>query len=101
MGKSKMTRYAFIEHMKDYMKELLSQPLKADTDDFLHGFGIDGPSALKMLLMKTDPNDEYSAIVIRNERIKDNGYDENGNRLKDTFEVKYKIPRKDFKKKHR
>lgn len=101
MGKSKMTRYAFIEHMKDYMKELLSQPLKADTDDFLHGFGIDGPSALKMLLMKTDPNDEYSAIVIRNERIKDNGYDENGNKLKDTFEVKYKIPRKDFKKKLR
>lgn len=101
MGKSKMTRYAFIEHMKDYMKELLKNPLKADTDDFLHGFGIDGPCALKMLIKKADPNDEYSAIVIRNERIKDNGYDEDGKRNKDTFEVKYKIPRKDFKKKLR
>ena len=101
MGKSKMTRYAFIEHMKDYMKELLKNPLKADTDDFLHGFGIDGPCALKMLIKKAEPNDEYSAIVIRNERIKDNGYDEDGKRNKDTFEVKYKIPRKDFKKKLR
>lgn len=101
MGKSKMTRYAFIEHMKDYMKELLNQPLKADTDDFLHEFGIDAPSALKMLLKKTDPNDEYSAIVIRTERIKDNGYDEDGKRNKDTFEIKYRIPRKDFKKKLR
>lgn len=101
MGDREMTRYAFISHMEDYMKELLKNPLKADTDEFLHGFGIDGPSALKMLIMKTDPNDDYSAVVIRNERIKDNGYDEDGKRNKDTFEVKYKIPRKDFKKKLR
>lgn len=101
MGDKEMTRYAFISHMEDYMKELLRNPLKADTDEFLHGFGIDGPSALKMLITKTDPNDDYSAVVIRSERIKDNGYDEDGKRNKDTFEVKYKIPRKDFKKKLR
>lgn len=101
MGDKEMTRYAFISHMEDYMKELLRNPLKADTDEFLHGFGIDGPSALKMLVAKTDPNDDYSAVVIRSERIKDNGYDEDGKRNKDTFEVKYKIPRKDFKKKLR
>ena len=101
MSDKEMTRYAFISHMEDYMKELLRNPLKADTDEFLHGFGIDGPSALKMLITKTDPNDEYSAVVIRSERIKDNGYDEDGKRNKDTFEVKYKIPRKDFKKKLR
>jgi len=96
-----MTRYAFMEHMKDYMKQLLRNPLQADTDDFLHGFGIDGPTAVKMLIKRTDPNDEYSAIMIRKERIKDNGYDENGKRNKDTFEISYKIPRKDFKKKLR
>lgn len=101
MSESKMTRYAFMEHMKDFMKELLQHPLKANTDDFLRGFGIDAPSALKMLLKRTDPNDEYSSIVIRNERIKDNGYDEDGKRNKDTFEITYKIPRKDFKKKLR
>lgn len=101
MSDKEMTRYAFISHMEDYMKELLKNPLKADTDEFLHGFGIDGPSALKMLIKKTDPNDDYSAVVIRTERIKDNGYDEDGKRNKDTFEVKYKIPRKDFKKKLR
>ena len=101
MSDKEMTRYAFISHMEDYMKKLLKDPLKADTDDFLHGFGIDGPSALKMLITKTDPNDDYSAVVIRSERIKDNGYDEDGKRNKDSFEVKYKIPRKDFKKKLR
>lgn len=101
MRDAEMTCYAFISHMEDYMKQLLNNPLKADTDIFLHSFGIDGPSALKMLVTKTNPNDDYSAVVIRSERIKGNGYDENGKRNKDTFEVKYKIPRKDFKKKLR
>lgn len=96
-----MTRYAFMSHMEDYMKHLLYDPIHADTDSFLHEFGIDGPVALKMLLKRTDPNDETSAIIMRSERIKDNGVDDNGKRNKDTFEIKYKIPRKDFKKKLR
>lgn len=99
--KGELTRYAFISHIEDYLKKLLYDPIHADTDDFLHEFGIDGPVALKMLLKKSDPNDESSAILIRTEKIKDNGFDENGKRNKDTFEVSYKIPRKDFKKKLR
>ena len=31
-----MTRYAFISHMEDYMKQLLKDPLHADTDEFLN-----------------------------------------------------------------
>lgn len=96
-----MTRYAFMSHMEDFMRELLRDPIRAKTDKFLNDFGIDGPVALKMLLKRTDPNDESSAILVRSERIKDNGVDDNGKRNKDTFEIKYKIPRKDFKKKLR
>lgn len=96
-----MTRYAFISHMEDYMKKLISNPLKADTDEFLRDHGIEGPIALKMLLKRTDPSDETSAVIIRTEKIKDNGTDENGKRLPDSFTVKYKIPRKDYSKKMR
>lgn len=101
MNKPKMTRYAFISHMEDYMKKLLKDPLRADTDSFLKSYGIDGPVALKMLLKKSNPDDETSSILLRTEKIKDNGFDENGKRNKDTFEVSYKIPRKDYTKKIR
>ena len=96
-----MTRYAFISHMEDYMKKLLTDPFKADTDEFLKGHGIDGPKALKILTTKCDPNDENSSIVVKKTAIKDNGYDEDGKRKQDTFTVKYKIPRKDYTKKMR
>ena len=96
-----MTRHAFISHMEDYMKKLLTEPLKADTDEFLKGHGIDGPKALKILTMRSNPEDENSSIVIKSASIKDNGYDESGKRNKDSFVVKYKIPRKDYTKKMR
>lgn len=87
--------------MEDYMKRLLTDPLHADTDDFLKGHGIDGCKALSILSKRTDPEDENSAVVIRTEKIKDNGTDKNGKRLKDSFTVKYRIPRKDYSKKMR
>ena len=96
-----MTRHAFISHMEDYMKKLLTEPLKADTDEFLKGHGIDGPKALKILTMRSNPDDENSSIVVKSASIKDNGYDEDGKRNKDSFVVKYKIPRKDYTKKMR
>lgn len=96
-----MTRYAFISHMEDFMKQLLKDPTKADTDDFLKSHGLDGPEALKLLLKKTDPNDENSSILIKKTSIKDNGVDDDGKRIPDSFTVVYKIPRKDYNKKMR
>ena len=96
-----MTKYAFNSRLKAYMKKLLTDPLRADTDEFLKHYGIDGPKALEILTKRVDPNDENSAIVIKKATIKDNGTDENGKRLKDTFSVKYRIPRKNFDKKMR
>lgn len=96
-----MTRYAFNERMKAYMKKLLTDPLRADTDEFLKSHGIDGPKALEILTKRSNPEDENSAVVIKKATIKDNGVDDNGKRLKDSFVVKYRIPRKDFEKKMR
>ena len=96
-----MTRYAFISHMEDYMKQLLKDPLHADTDEFLKYHGFNGPKALSLLLKRPIVDDENSAILIKTVGIKDNGSDENGKRLKDSFTVKYRIPRKDYTKKMR
>lgn len=98
---TEMTRHAFISHMEDYMKQLLKDPIHADTDYFLKYHGYDGPKALSVLLKRQDPEDINSAILLKNISIKDNGVDENGKRLKDTFTVKYSIPRKDYNKKMR
>ena len=100
-GHKEMTRYAFISHMEDYIKKLLKDPLHADTDDFLKYHKIDGPKALSILIKRVDPNDENSAVLIKTTKIKDNGSDDNGNRLADTFTVHYKAPRKDYNKKMR
>lgn len=96
-----MTRYAFISHMEDYMKKLLKDPMHADTDEFLKSHDIDGPKALSILLKKSNPEDENSSIIIRTEKIKDNGVDDNGKKKPESFTVKYKIPRKDYTKKMR
>jgi hypothetical protein len=98
---NEMTRYAFISHIEDYLKQLLKDPLRADTDEFLKYHGFDGPKTLSILLMPSDPKDENTAIVLRKLSIKDNGYNEKGERLKDTFSIKYRIPRKDYTKKMR
>lgn len=96
MGKhNEMTRHAFMSHMEDYIKKLLTDPLKADTDDFLKGHGFSAPETLNMLLN----GDDNDAIIIRSETISNGGYDENGNRLKDKFKITYKLPRKDYLKK--
>jgi hypothetical protein len=101
MAHTEMTRYAFISHMEDYIKKLLTDPLHADTDDFLKYHKIDGPKALSILTKRADPENENSAILIKTTKIKDNGSDENGKRLPDTFTVHYKAPRKDYTKKMR
>ena len=102
MGNHKeMTRYAFISHMEDYMKQLLKDPLHADTDEFLKYHDINGPKALSLLIKRSISDDENSAIIIKKIHIKDNGVDEEGKRLKDSFTISYKIPRKDYTKKMR
>ena len=96
-----MTRYAFISHMEDYIKKLLTDPLHADTDEFLKYHNIDAPKALSILTKRANPEDENSAVIIKTTKIKDNGINNEGKRLPDSFTVNYKAPRKDYNKKMR
>lgn len=96
---NELTRGAFVNYIKDYIKQLLTNPLKADINDFLKQHGFSNEEVLDLLLKKADDNDDMSAILIRNEKIKDNGCDDDGKRLPDTFEITYKAPRKDILRK--
>lgn len=97
-----ITRYGFISHMEDYIKQLLKNPETAKVDDYLTKFGIGSPQALMALVKRSDPSDENSAVLIRTEKIKPD--EENaveGAIVKDKFYIKYKLPRKDYMKKMR
>lgn len=100
-----MTRYAFISHMEDYIKQLLKNPLTARVDEFLLAHEIDEKKALAMLLKRTDPSDMESAVLVRTERIRPEEQSEEdiaqGITPKDKFYIRYKLPRKDYKKKMR
>lgn len=100
-----ITRFGFISHMEDYIKQLLKDPKKAKVDDYLLSHGIDSPKALTILLKRTDPSDEMSAVLIRKESIKPEELSEediaNEVQPKDKFHIKYKLPRKDYMKKMR
>ena len=100
-----MTRYGFISHMESYIKQLLTDPKTAKVDSYLTKHNIDSPKALSLLLKRTDPSDETSAVLIRTEKIRPQKLSEedinNGVKPKDRFVIKYKLPRKDYMKKMR
>lgn len=79
-----MTYYAFLSHVKTYLKKLLTEPISAQPDDFLKNYGLDGEKLLSNLV---DDN-----IILKNTKIENNGE-------KDMFTVSYKIPRQNFDRK--
>ena len=90
-----LTRHGFVSHMEDFIGKLIGDnPLKADVDDYLKGFDIDAPKALELLTKPEIEGFPESAVVVKTERIKNGGYDENGKPMKDEFQVIYKVPKK-------
>ena len=53
-----MTYYAFLSHVKSYLKKLLTDPISAQPDDFLKNYGLEGKELNSKL---TDNN-----IIIKN-----------------------------------
>ena len=93
---TELTRHGFVSHMEDFVGKLIGDnPLKADVDDYLKGFDIDAQKALELLTKPEIEDFPESAVVVKTERIKNGGYDENGKPLKDEFQVIYKVPKKD------
>lgn len=96
-----LTEYGFISYLEDYIKQLLENPMSAKIDPYLEAKGLTTEKTLQYLLKRMDPSDPDSAIIKRKEKIT-RGKDEDGNILaKDSFKIKYSVPRKDFHKKMR
>lgn len=92
-----LTRHGFVSHMEDFIGKLIGDnPLSADVDDYLKGFGFDAPKAIKILTKPEVDGIPETAVVMRTERIKSGGIDENGEQEKDEFQVTYRVPKKDM-----
>ena len=90
-----LTRHGFVSHMEDFIGKLIGDnPLKADVDDYLKGFDIDAQKALELLTKPEIEGFPESAVVVKTERIKNGGYDEDGKPMKDEFQIIYKVPKK-------
>lgn len=83
-SKKEMTFFAFMSHVKAYLKQLITDPISAKPDMFLMVNGLDGEKLNGYL---TDNN-----IILKNEKIDNNGE-------KDMFTISYKIPRQNFERK--
>lgn len=98
-SKKEMTRHAFINGMESFMRQLFKDPRKAETNDVLQSYGIDGRKAVEILTKPTDKSYPESAILIKKTGIKQT-IGQDGSK-KDEFKIRYSIPRKDYLKKMR
>lgn len=83
---NEITFFGFFSHVKNFLKQLLVNPLNADIDDYLKDNNLNKKELLNLLLTRN--------IIEKETKIDD----ENG---KDKFYVSYKIPKRNFERKMR
>lgn len=83
-GGKEMTFFAFMSHIKEYLKKLLTDPVNAQPDEFLKMHNLNGEKLLTILKDK--------GIVVKSTKIDSNGE-------KDNFIISYKLPRQNFERK--
>jgi hypothetical protein len=83
---NEITFFGFFSHVKNFLKQLLVNPLNADIDDYLKDNNLNRKELLNLLLTRN---------IIEKETKIDN---KNG---KDKFYVSYKIPKRNFERKIR
>jgi hypothetical protein len=94
-----LTRFGFVEDSVDFIGKLIGDdPLKAHVSDRLKRFGFDEPKMISILTTPEIKGVPESAVIIRTEKIKSGGIDENGETQKDEFQVSYKVPKKDLQR---
>lgn len=81
-----ITFFGFLSNTKAFLKELLTNPLNADVNEYLTRHGMDRKTLLNVLMER--------GIVEKDTKIDET----NG---KDCFSVSYKIPKRNFERKMR
>lgn len=86
-----MTEYKFYNNIKKFLSDLLADPINAQPTFLLNKYGFTRSRLIRKLI--------DIGLLDNKERISDK--DENGEPKTATMLVKYKVPKKDFKKKLR
>lgn len=81
-----ITPFGFISHLKEFLKQLLKNPLKIDIDDYLKRHGVEQRNLMDELLKRH--------IIEKETKIDDKSGE-------DKFVVTYKVPKKNFERKVR
>ena len=89
-SEEEVTFFEFYNNVKDFLKQLLSNPCGAEPAEFFSIHGISKGGLKKILIDK--------GVITKKERI-DEPFDEENGKQVSRYYVSYKIPRKDFKKK--
>lgn len=92
MSQEEVTYYQFFNHLKHYLKELLTDPNNAKPGDLFTTHGYSSGELLKKMLDR--------GLINRKENIKELPYEPNGDK-EAKYIVKYSVPRKNFEKKMR
>jgi hypothetical protein len=83
---NEITFFGFLSHTKTFLKELLTNPINANVDDYLQNNGLDRKTLLGALMARD--------IVEKETKIEEKNNS-------DTFSVSYKIPKRNFERKMR
>lgn len=88
---SRMTFFRFFYNIKEFIKNLLQDPINAKPSELLMSNGFDDKSLRQTLI--------DSGIIVRKETIDEpNGED---GKPRSMYHISYKVPKMDFKKKIR
>jgi hypothetical protein len=83
---NEITFFGFLSHTKTFLKELLTNPINANTDDYLQNNGLDRKTLLGALMARN--------IVEKESKIEEKNDS-------DVFSISYKIPKRNFERKMR
>lgn len=91
-SENEVTFYSFFTNIKDFIQELLVDPINAKPNDFLKSHGFNKSGLIKKLMDRD--------IINRKENIKEvpNGMVEDG-KQESMYSVQYKVPKKNFERK--
>lgn len=83
---NEITFFGFLSHTKAFLKELLTNPINANVDDYLQDNGLDRKTLL-------------GALMARNIVEKETQIEEKND--SDVFSISYKVPKRNFERKMR
>jgi hypothetical protein len=83
---NEITFFGFLSHTKAFLKELLTNPINANVDDYLQDNGLDRKTLLGALMARN--------IVEKETKIEEKNDS-------DVFSISYKVPKRNFERKMR